>query len=199
MTQEGTQKHELTGKRIAFLFTDGVERSELLEPLQAVREAGADVTLISPKPGEVQMVRHGEPAETITTQLATDAAEPTEFDGLVIPGGVANPDELRTDASAVRFVRAFFDAGKPVGAICHGPWMLAEADVAKGRTITSWPSLRTDLTNAGATWVDRSVSVDEGLVTSRKPDDLPAFNRKMIEEFGEGVHKGERPAVGVAG
>jgi protease I len=188
MTQEGTQKHELTGKRIAFLFTDGVERSELLEPLQAVREAGADVTLISPKPGEVQMVRHGEPAETITTQLATDAAEPTEFDGLVIPGGVANPDALRTDASAVRFVRAFFDAGKPVGAICHGPWMLAEADVAKGRTITSWPSLRTDLTNAGATWVDRSVSVDEGLVTSRKPDDLPDFCAKIVEEFAEGRH-----------
>jgi protease I len=188
MTQEGTQKHELTGKRIAFLFTDGVERSELLEPLQAVREAGADVTLISPKPGEVQMVRHGEPAETITTQLATDAAEPTEFDGLVIPGGVANPDELRTDASAVRFVRAFFDAGKPFGAICHGPWMLAEADVAKGRTITSWPSLRTDLTNAGATWVDRSVSVDEGLVTSRKPDDLPDFCAKIVEEFAEGRH-----------
>jgi len=188
MTQEGTQKHELTGKRIAFLFTDGVERSELLEPLQAVREAGADVTLISPKPGEVQMVRHGEPAETITTQLATDAAEPTEFDGLVIPGGVANPDKLRTDASAVRFVRAFFDAGKPVGAICHGPWMLAEADVAKGRTITSWPSLRTDLTNAGATWVDRPVHVDEGLVTSRKPDDLPDFCAKIVEEFAEGRH-----------
>ena len=188
MTQEGTPKHELTGKRIAFLFTDGVERSELLEPLQAVREAGADVTLISPKPGEVHMVRHGEPAETITTQLATDAAEPTEFDGLVIPGGVANPDKLRTDASAVRFVRAFFDAGKPVGAICHGPWMLAEADVARGRTVTSWPSLRTDLTNAGATWVDRSVTVDEGLVTSRKPDDLPDFCAKIVEEFAEGRH-----------
>jgi protease I len=185
-TQESMAQRELTGKRIAFIFTDGVERSELLEPLQAVREAGADVTLISPKPGEIQMVRHGEPAEKITTQLASAAADATEFDGLVIPGGVANPDALRTDLPAVRFVRAFFEAGKPVGAICHGLWMLVEADVAAGRTVTSWPSLRTDLTNAGANWVDQEVCVDQGLVTSRKPDDLPAFCAKIVEAFAEG-------------
>ncbi|NUR31829.1 MAG: type 1 glutamine amidotransferase [Catenulispora sp.] len=181
-----TTNGKLTGKRIAFLFTDGVEQSELTEPLKAVKAAGATATLVSPKPHEVQMMQHSDKGDTIQAEVASDAADPGEFDGLVIPGGVANPDRLRTDPASVRFVQAFFQADKPVGVICHGPWMLAEADVVRSRTVTSWPSLRTDLENAGAAWVDQEVCVDGRLVTSRKPDDLPAFCAQLLETFSGG-------------
>jgi protease I len=175
--------NKLQGKRIAFLFTDGVEESELTQPLQAVKDSGGTPTLVSLEAGEVQMMRHSDKGGTIRADIGASAADPGEFDGLVIPGGVANPDRMRTDPASVRFVQAFFEAEKPVGVICHGPWMLAEADVVRGRTVTSWPSLRTDMLNAGATWVDREVCVDGTLVTSRKPDDLPAFCAELVEQF----------------
>src|ERR1700716_4297287 len=167
--------NELEGKRVAFLFTDGVEQVEVTEPLKAVRNAGADVDLVSLRPGEVQMFQHLDKGDKIEAERGAADAHASEYDALVLPGGVANPDTLRTDADAVGFVREFFEQHKPVGVICHGPWMLVEADVARGRTVTSWPSLKTDLRNAGATWVDEQVRVDHGLVTSRKPADLPAF------------------------
>ena len=181
--------NQLQGKRIAFLFTEGVEQVELTEPLDAVKNAGADADLISLKEGEVQMFNHLDKGDTIEAELTVSDADPSNYDGLVIPGGVANPDALRMDEDAVEFVRAFFEQDKPVGIICHGPWLLAEAGVAKGRTVTSWPSLQTDLRNAGANWVDEEVVVDNGLVTSRKPDDLPAFCAKLVEEFAEGKHE----------
>ena len=173
----------LQGKRIAFLFTDGVEQSELTEPLKAVKESGGTPTLVSLEVGEVQMMQHTDKGDTIRSETTASDADPGEFDGLVVPGGVANPDRMRTDPASVRFVQAFFEADKPVGVICHGPWLLAEADVVRGRTVTSWPSLRTDLLNAGATWVDREVCVDGSLVTSRKPDDLPAFCSALVKQF----------------
>jgi protease I len=181
-------KTSLAGKRVAFLATDGVEESEYAQPRAAVEAAGARPELISPKPGSIQAVRGMDKAGTFPVERSVAEADPAEYDALVLPGGVANPDRLRTDPDAVRFVRAFFDAAKPVGAICHGPWLLVEADVAKGRTVTSWPSLRTDLANAGANWVNEECHVDSGLVTSRKPADLPAFCAKLIEEISEGVH-----------
>lgn len=185
---------ELKGKRVAFLFTEGVEQVELTEPLRAVREAGAEIVLISLEQGEVQMWQHFDKGEKIEADLAVSEADASSYNGLVIPGGVANPDQLRIDRDAVAFVRAFFDQGKPVGVICHGPWLLAEADVARGRRVTSWPSLKTDLRNAGADWVDEEVVVDNGLVTSRKPDDLPAFCAKVVEEIAEGRHERQRAA-----
>jgi protease I len=180
---------ELKGKRVAFLFTEGVEQVELTEPLKAIGDAGAETELLSLQQGEVQMFNHLDKADTIEAERAVSDADPTDYDALVLPGGVANPDRLRTDEDAVRFVRGFFEQDKPVGVICHGPWMLVESGVAKGRTVTSWPSLQTDLRNAGANWVDEQVHVDNGLVTSRKPDDLPAFCAKIVEEFAEGTHK----------
>jgi protease I len=180
---------KLDGKRIAFLATDGVEQVELTEPLKAVKAEGADVDLISLKKGDFQGFEHRDKGETFTADKAVADANADDYDGLVQPGGVANPDFLRVDKDAVRFVRSFIEAKKPVGAICHGPWMLVEADVIKGRTLTSWPSLRTDIRNAGATWVDEEVHVDAGLVTSRKPEDLPAFCAKVVEEFAEGRHE----------
>ena len=179
----------LDGKRVAFLATDGVEQVELTRPWEAVTEAGGIPELISLRGGEIQGFEHLDKADTFGVDRTAEEASADDYDGLVLPGGVANPDALRVDQDAVRFVRAFFEAGKPVAAICHAPWTLIEADVVKGRTLTSWPSLRTDIRNAGGNWVDEEVHVDEGLVTSRKPDDLPAFNAKMIEEFAEGKHE----------
>jgi protease I len=180
---------QLSGKKIAFLTAnEGVEEVELTGPLKAVTEAGAKAELLAPEAGQVQAFNHLDKAETYTVDKVVGDASADDYDGLVLPGGVANPDNLRTHPEAVAFVREFFAAGKPVGVICHGPWTLIEADVVKGRKLTSWPSLQTDLRNAGAEWVDEEVVVDQGLVTSRKPDDLEAFNAKIVEEFEEGEH-----------
>ena len=187
-----TNENTLQGKTIAFLMAnEGVEQIELTEPWRAVEEAGGRPQIIAPEANKkVQAFNHLDRADTFTVDVAVADADPNNYDGLMLPGGVANPDELRMDADAVQFVKSFFDARKPVAAICHAPWMLVEADVVRGRTITSWPSIRTDIRNAGGMWVDEEVRVDDGLVTSRKPDDLPAFCRKMIEEFAEGRHRG---------
>jgi len=174
---------ELRGKRIAFLATDGVEQVELTKPWEAVKKAGGQPELLSIKSGQIQGVNHTDKADTFPVDRLVAGVHAADYDALVLPGGVANPDVLRMDKDAVRFVRAFFEAGKPVAAICHGPWTLVEADVVRGRTLTSWPSLRTDIRNAGGTWVDQEVVVDSGLVTSRKPDDLPAFVKAMVTAF----------------
>jgi len=190
---------QLQGKKIAILVAnEGAEQVELTSPLGALRDAGAEVDLLAPEGEEIQAFNHLDKGDTFDPDKLVAEADPAEYDGLVLPGGVANPDQLRTDPDAVGFVRSFFEAGKPVGVICHGPWTLIEADVVRGRTLTSWPSLETDLRNAGAEWVDEEVHVDQGLVTSRKPDDLDAFNAKIIEEFAEGVHEGQREATGAA-
>jgi protease I len=188
----------LQGKKIAFLTSnEGVEQVELVEPRKAVSEAGAEVELLAPEAGEVQAFNHLDMGDTFAVDRTVGEADAGEYDGLVLPGGVANPDQLRTDPEALEFVRAFFEAGKPVGAICHAPWTLIDAGVVEGRTLTSWPSLETDLRNAGANWVDEEVHVDQGLVSSRKPDDLEVFNAKIVEEFAEGVHEGQREKTNV--
>jgi protease I len=184
----------LEGKRIAFLATDGVEQSELEQPWNELMQAGADLELVSVHKGAIQAVRHMDKGDTFEVDRLVAHADASDYDGLVLPGGVANPDTLRANRSAVAFVREFFEQSKPVAAICHGPWTLVEADVLRGRTVTSWPSLKTDIKNAGGEWVDEEVHVDQGLVTSRKPDDLPAFCEKMIEEFAEGPHNGRGKA-----
>ena len=187
---------ELKGKTIALLVAnEGVEQVELERPWEAVEEAGAELELIAPESGEVQAFNHLDKADTFDVDRTVADADPSEYDGLVLPGGVANPDILRTEKDAVAFVRAFFEAGKPVAAICHAPWTLVEADVVRDRTLTSWPSLRTDIRNAGGNWVDEEVHVDAGLVTSRKPDDLDAFCDKVVEEFAEGIHDQQREAT----
>lgn len=178
---------DLDGKRVAFLLTDDYEDSELTSPWEALREAGAEPVLVSPADGSVT----GKNGHVQQVDLAAAAAHADDFDGLVLPGGVGNSDKIRMDDDAVAFTRAFFEQHKPVSVICHGAWILTEADVLEGRTITSYPSLATDLVNAGASWVDEEVVVDEGLVSSRTPDDLPAFNAKTIEEIGEGKHAGQ--------
>ncbi|MGH2735328.1 MAG: type 1 glutamine amidotransferase domain-containing protein [Actinomycetota bacterium] len=180
--------HDLSGKRIAFLATDGVEQIELTSPWEAIEGAGATVELISLKTGKIQGFNHRDKGDTFKVHRPISDVNASDFDGLVLPGGVANPDALRMNDDAVKFTRSFFEQGKPVAAICHAPWTLIEARVVEGRTLTSWPSLQTDIRNAGANWVDEEVHVDQGLVTSRKPDDLDAFNAKAIEEFAEGVH-----------
>jgi len=181
---------ELNGKRIAFVMAnEGVEQVELTEPLKAVRDAGAETDLIAPEGDDIQAFNHLDKADTFTPDRTIDEADPDDYDGLVLPGGVANPDNLRMHENAVRFVRDFFEQGKPVGAICHAPWTLVEAGVVRDRTLTSFPSLQTDIRNAGGNWVDEEVHVDNGLVTSRKPDDIAAFNRKLIEELAEGRHE----------
>jgi protease I len=189
------QQQRLDGTRVAILATDGVEQVELTDPRNALDTAGATTVVVSPTEGSIKGWQHDHWGDRIHVDQTLDAARAADFDALLLPGGVMNPDNLRMDRRAVEFVREFFKAGKPVAAICHGPWLLVEADVVRGKTITSWPSLQTDIRNAGGDWVDREVATDEGLVTSRKPDDLPAFNRKMIEEFAEGIHEGQRATV----
>jgi protease I len=184
----------LNGKIVAILVAEGFEQIELTEPKKALEAAGAQTVIVSPANGEVQGWKHFDKADKFKVDLPLDEADPGQFDALLLPGGVANPDQLRTMPKAVQFVRAFFDSGKPAAVICHGPWTLINAGVVKGRTVTSWPSLQTDLINAGAKWVDQEVVVDDGLVTSRKPADIPAFNRKMLEEFAAGT-KPQRAAA----
>lgn len=178
----------LTGKKVAILVADGFEQVELTEPKKALEAAGAQTEIVSPAEGKVKGWQHTEWGDELAVDVPLASADSSSYDALLLPGGVMNPDKLRADQQAVAFVRSFVEAGKPIAAICHGPWTLIEAGAVKGRTMTSWPSLQTDLSNAGATWVDEEVVTDNGLVTSRKPDDIPAFNRKMIEEIAEGRH-----------
>ncbi|HEX4136143.1 MAG TPA: type 1 glutamine amidotransferase domain-containing protein [Bryobacteraceae bacterium] len=178
----------LEGKKVAILATDGFEQAELLEPRKALEEQGATTLVVSPEKGKIRGWDQKDWGKEIPVDLDLNSASAEDFDALLLPGGVMNPDKLRMNKQAVEFVREFFADGKPVAAICHGPWMLVEAGAVGGRTLTSWPSLQTDIRNAGGSWVDQEVVVDEGLVTSRKPADIPAFNRKMIEEFAEGWH-----------
>jgi protease I len=181
---------DLNGKKIAFLVAqEGVEEAELTKPWQAVQEAGGTPELIAPEDGKVQAMNHLDKGSMFTVDKTLADAEPGDYDGVVLPGGVANPDQLRTEESAVSFLQQLFAEGKPAGVICHGPWTLVEADLVRGRTLTSWPSLQTDIRNAGGHWIDEEVVVDEGLVSSRNPDDLPAFCAKIVEEFAEGVHE----------
>jgi protease I len=189
---------QLEGKRVAILVADGFEQIEMTEPRKALDEAGAQTVIVSPASNQVQGWNHYEHADKFNVDMPLDTADPNSFDALMLPGGVANPDQLRINDKAVAFVRSFFNEGKPVAAICHAPWTLIDVGVVKGVALTSWPSLRTDLVNAGATWLNEEVVVDQGLVTSRNPHDIPAFNAKMIEEFSEGVHRGQREKVLVA-
>jgi len=188
---------QLNGKRVAILVADGFEQVELTGPKQALELAGATTQIVSPAKGQVKGWNHTEWGEQFPVDLPLEQARPDDFDALLLPGGVMNPDKLRANKQAVQFVKSFFDAGKPIAAICHGPWTLIEADAVRGRKMTSYASIQTDLKNAGANWVDQEVVSDQGIVTSRKPDDIPAFNLKMIEEFAEGGHDRQR-AVGGA-
>jgi len=181
-------EQKLKGKKVAILAADMFERVELEEPRKALEDAGAETEIVSIHDGEIKGFDHFDPASTVKVDKTVEEASPADYDALLVPGGVGNPDQLRADENAVNFVREFAESKKPMAVICHGPWVLVEAGVARGRTLTSWPSLQTDIRNAGGNWVDQEVVVDEGLVTSRKPDDIPAFNKKMIEEFCEGRH-----------
>jgi protease I len=181
---------QLRGKKVAALVTHGFEQVELTEPQKALTNEGAEVHIVSPESGHVKGWNHTEWGDKVKVDRVLTETRADEYDALLLPGGVLNPDQLRINPKAVSFVKSFVDARKPIAAICHGPWTLIEAEGVRGRKMTSYPSLRSDLKNAGATWIDQEVVVDRGLVTSRKPDDLPAFNRKMIEEFAEGVHAG---------
>lgn len=184
---------KLKGKKVAFLVAnEGIEQVELTEPWKAVKEAGGEPVLIAPEAGEAQALNHLDKGDSFPVDAVVKDATDSDYDGLVLPGGVANPDNLRTDEDAMEFVRSFFEAGKPVAAICHAPWSLIEAGVIDGRRVTSWPSLQTDIRNAGGEWVDEEVVVDKGLVTSRNPGDLEAFNAKVVEEICEGVHEAQR-------
>ena len=185
----------LSGMKVAILVAEGFEQVEMTEPRKALEQAGAKTQIVSPAEGEVQGWNHFEKADKFKVDVPLEGADAGKFDALLLPGGVANPDQLRMKPGAVSFVKGFFDSGKPVAVICHGPWTLIEAGVLEGRSITSWPSLKTDLTNAGAKWTDREVVIDDGLVSSRKPADLPAFNRAMVEEFAKGA--GSRQTLGV--
>ena len=189
---------ELRNKRVAALVENGFEQSELVEPKKALEQAGAKVDVVSPQKDKVKGWQHTKWGDELSVDRQLDQARPDDYDALLLPGGVMNPDKLRWNQKAVQFVKAFVDGGKPIAAICHGPWTLIEAGAVRGKTMTSWPSLQTDLRNAGANWVDQECVNDNGLVTSRKPDDIPAFNKKMIEEFAEGRHA-QRPAREMAG
>lgn len=186
---------QLDGLKVAVLVTDGYEPSELTEPMRALRDAGAEVTIVSNHDGRIKGKTD---TDTATVDMTLDSARPDAFAALMLPGGVKNPDTMRQDERAVRFVRAFHDAGKPIAAICHAPWLLVEADVVRDRRLTSYPSLRTDICNAGGNWVDEEVVVDQGIVTSRTPKDIPAFNAKMLEEFAEGSHERTMPRAEAA-
>ena len=186
---------ELGGKKIAFLATDGVEQVELTDPWKAVEAAGGTPQLIAPEAGEIQAYDHRDAADKFPVDRVVAEADAGDYDALVLPGGVASPDALRMDSDAVGFVRGFFEEGKPVAVICHGPWTLVEADLVRGRTLTSWPSVKTDIVNAGGNWVDEEVVVDGGLVSSRNPDDLPAFCAKLVEEFAEGRHERQTESI----
>jgi protease I len=186
--------NSLQGKTIAILATDGVEQVELTKPKQALEEAGAKTQVVSPADKKLKGWNHTEWGEEITVDVPLKSADPSKYDALLLPGGVMNPDKLRMDPDAVRFAKSFFDEAKPVAAICHGPWMLVETGAAKGRTLTSWPSLQTDIENAGGTWVDQEAVVSDGVVTSRNPDDIPAFNKKMIELFSQSKQAGGQEA-----
>lgn len=181
---------KLNGKKVAILVADGFEQVEMTKPREALHEAGAETKIVSIKSGKVFGMNHEEKGDEFEVDLTLDKAAADDFDALLMPGGLLNPDAMRQDENALEFVRGFFEAQKPVAVICHGPQVLINADLVRGRTMTSWPALRVDLKNAGANWVDEEVVVDNGLVSSRKPDDIPAFNRKMIEEFAEGKHRG---------
>ena len=181
----------LLEKRVAILVADGFEQSELEGPMKALEEAGAEVSIVSPNRRKIQGMHHADKGDQFDVDIPLESANPEDFDALVLPGGLMNPDELRSTPAAVNFVRAFGESGKPIGAICHGPWVLIEADLVRGRRLTSWPAIQSDIKNAGGDWVDEEVVVDNGLVTSRKPDDIPAFNAKVIEEIGEGQHAGK--------
>jgi deglycase len=179
----------LDGLKVAIVVADGFEQVELTAPRKALDDAGAITHIVSPNEGEVQGWNHFDHADKFKVDVPLKGADPNNYDALMLPGGVANPDQLRIIPEAIQFIKSFVDSGKPIASICHGPWTLIDAGAVKGRTMTSWPSLKTDLRNAGAKWVDQEVATDNGVVTSRKPDDLPAFNKKMIEEFAEGKHK----------
>jgi protease I len=185
----------LQGKKVAILVTDGFEQSELLEPRKALQESGAETKIVSPAGKKAKGWNHKEWGEEVPVDIPLDSAKAEEFDALLLPGGVMNPDQLRMNPKAVEFVKQFTNAGKPVAAICHGPWTLIEAGAVHGRTMTSWPSLKTDLKNAGANWVDKEVVNDHDIVTSRKPDDIPAFNREMIQLFGKGRGRAQESKV----
>jgi protease I len=189
----------LQGKRVAIIAADMVEQVELVEPRKALEEAGATTELVSLKPGKIRGFKHFDKADEHKVDRTIEEVDASEYDALMIPGGVGNPDQLRTDENVVSFVQEFFKAGKPVAAICHAPWVLVEAGVVRGRKLTSWPSIQTDVRNAGGNWVDAEVVVDQGLVTSRKPADIPAFNKKMIEEFAEGRHASQRVSAEATG
>jgi protease I len=188
--------NELRNKRVAALVENGFEQSELVEPKKALEQAGAKVDIVSPQEGKVKGWQHAKWGDELAVDRRLEQARADDYDALLLPGGVMNPDKLRSNEKAVQFVRGFVDSRKPIAAICHGPWTLIEAGGIKGRKVTSWPSLKSDLRNAGGTWIDQECVVDNGLVTSRKPDDIPAFNRKMIEEFAEGRHDREHAATG---
>ncbi len=187
-------EQKLSGKRVAILVADGFEQVELTEPKKALEDAGARTRIVSPVPEKVKGWNFTDWGETLRVDVPIDQADPDQFDALLLPGGVMNPDRLRRNDRVLQFVRAFFDSGKPVAAICHAPWTLIDAGLVRGRRLTSYESIQTDLKNAGADWINEEVVVDQGLVTSRKPDDIPAFNRKMIEEFAEGVHQRRKAA-----
>jgi protease I len=191
-------EQKLAGKKIAFIAADMVEEVELTKPWQAVKDAGGEPELLSSEAGQIQAFNHYDKSEKYTVDKEVSAAKMDDYAGLVLPGGVGNPDNLRQDDDVVEFVRAFFEAGKPVASICHGPWVLVEADVVRGRKLTSFPSIKTDIRNAGGNWVDEEVVVDQGLVTSRDPDDLPAFCEKLVEEFCEGRHAGQAEKTAAA-
>jgi len=192
----GVMARKLEGKKVAILVADGFEQVEMTKPRDALDEAGAETKIVSPKSGQIQGMHHADKGDKFEVDLTLDQARPEDFDAILIPGGLMNPDQLRGTPEALDFVRHFFEEGKPAAVICHGPWVLVDAGLVRGRTLTSWPNIKTDIRNAGGNWIDQEVVVDNGLVTSRKPEDIPAFNKKMIEEFSEGIHARQKQLAG---